>query len=45
MLLRVILAALALAGAAAIAAGATGPGYLYHGSPTASQGPTYFLHG
>ena len=45
MLLRVILAALALAGAAVIAAGTGGPGFFYHGSPTASQGPTNFMHG
>ncbi len=45
MSFRAILAALALAGAAVIAAGAAGPGYFYHTSPTASQGPTYFVHG
>jgi hypothetical protein len=44
MFLRVILAALALAGAAAIAAGATGPGYFVHSSPTASQGPAVYYH-
>ncbi len=44
MLIRAILAALALAGAAVIAAGAAGPGTFYHASPTAAQGPTYFYH-